>query len=118
MRGIVIVSVALALGAGALAYAAGTVQVAGLALPLVEQATAVAAAESAGAGAHVARFETTVSVREATVFYEAFLGENGFLTIGGMQPDGAYDVSVKKDNAFFSLRIWAEKGKTIVHFIW
>jgi hypothetical protein len=51
-------------------------------------------------------------------FYQSFLKENAFLVLGGVQPDGSFDASVKKDTVQFFLRIFTNKNSTMVQFIW
>jgi hypothetical protein len=100
------------------AYAADSITIAGEQIPLIEGA---APAQAAGTprvgGATVAAYTTSKSLSEVITFYESFLHHTGFLVIGG-QEAGAFNVSVKKGDAQFSVRIYSAGGNTVIQFIW
>jgi len=99
-------------------YASSVAEIAGLQLPLIEGAVAIkSSAESAAGQAKILSYSVNKPVEEVVAFYQAFLQENNFITIGN-GAIGGLDVAVKKDTAMFSLKIFAQAGKTVVQFIW
>jgi hypothetical protein len=68
--------------------------------------------------AQVATYLIQKPLGEVVSFYQSFLKENNFSVLGGIQADGSFDASVKKDAVQFSLRIFTSKNNTMVQFVW
>jgi hypothetical protein len=99
------------------AYASTMVRVAGIDLPLMEQVNTQARKISQGAQATVLTLVVHASADEAINFYDSYFKENGFLVIG-KKVGSVYNVSVKKGDSLFGVRIYTEDQKTILQFIW
>jgi hypothetical protein len=95
--------------------AAESVFISGISLPLVEGALRVPG--NGTSNAKVEKFSTDKPLAEVISFYSEYLKANGFLLIGGENASG-FDASVKKNESMFTLKIYSEKGKTVVHFVW
>jgi hypothetical protein len=96
-------------------FAAGSFNVAGITLPLIEGA--VDHGDLGIDNANVETFATGKPLAEVVAFYSAYFKDNGFLLIGGEEA-GGFNASVKKGDSMFTVKIFAEKGKTILQFIW
>jgi hypothetical protein len=94
------------------------VDILGMKVPVPAGFILVSRGQDKSINAQVATYQGNLSVGEAVTFYKTFLEGNGFLVLGGEQPDGSFDASVKKDAVQFSLRIFSLKRMTVVQFIW
>ena len=115
IRRAVFILVACILIVGSIAYAAESVNVSGVSIPLIG-----GAAHSGDMGIDSASVETFVISRplaEVVAFYSAYFKNNGFLIIGGEDSSG-FNASVKKDSSMFTVKIFAEKEKIILQFVW
>jgi hypothetical protein len=99
----------------AIAFAAETVTIHSAVIPLIEGATP--AEQSKAANVKVEKFYVDKPLDEVVTFYSSYLKANGFLIIGGDSPTG-FDASVKKEESMFTLKIYSEKGKTVIQFAW
>lgn len=106
---------ALILAVSSIALAAGSFTVSGVALPLIEGA--VDHGDLGVDNANVETFVTGKPLAEVVAFYSAYFKDNGFLLIGGEEA-GGFNASVKKDDSMFTVKVFAEKGKTILQFVW
>jgi len=114
-RKIGFIVVVLVLIAAPIAYAAESVSVSGVGLTLIEGA--VHSGDMGIDNASVETFTINKPLAEVVAFYSAYFKNNGFLIIGGEDPTG-FNASVKKDNSMFTVKIFAEKGKTVLQFVW
>jgi hypothetical protein len=92
-----------------------SLNISGVLIPLIDGATHVD--EKVMSNASVETFVVNKPLAQVVAFYSSFLKENGFLLIGGEDPSG-FNASAKKNNAMFTLKIYSQNQKTIIHFIW
>jgi hypothetical protein len=111
----IILFLIFSLGLSAFLYAAQTITISGLSIPLIEGATHVD--EQDTPNVKVETFSAQKPMSEVSAFYSAYLNTNGFLLIGGANPDG-FDASVKKGAAMFTLKIYSRGKLTFIRFIW
>ena len=95
--------------------AAENVNISGVSVPLISGAAHVDEKDSANV--RVETFVVDKPLAEVIAFYSSFLKNNGFLSMGGEDPSG-YNISAKKDNAMFTLKIYSQGQKTYINFIW
>lgn len=94
------------------------IEISGMKIPVIEGAGQVKEASRVSVKGHIATFALDKPLEETVNFYKAFLIENGFLIIGGMESGGSFNAAVKKGDTQFSLRIYRERGHTFIQFIW
>jgi hypothetical protein len=111
LSGIVSMSLATCLCAGEI------IDVQGVSIPVIEGAVSAKNDDTGATNARVSTYSTDKTVLEVIRFYETFLGENGFIFIGG-QENGSFNASVKKGECMFTLRIYSSGPNTILQFIW
>lgn len=92
-----------------------SLNISGVSIPLVEGATHVAEKEMPNAS--VETFVVNKPLTQVVAFYSSYLKDNGFLLIGGEDP-GGFNVSAKKNNTMFTLKIYSQDQKTVIYFIW
>ena len=99
------------------AWAQDRIEIAGIQIPLCEGARLVQPASAGSAQAKVATYKVSRPKDAVSDFYLNYFKENNFLVIGGKQ-EGGLDISVKKDQVMFSLKVYAEDETTVIQFIW
>jgi hypothetical protein len=117
MKAIVGMTLMVFVLAGAV-YAKEGIEISGMRIPVVEDARLESKGRGDKINARVAVYKTARPLDEVVNFYERFLKEHDFLIMGGTDENGNFDVSVKKENTQFSLRIYAQEGETVIQFIW
>jgi len=115
IRKAVFIFVVLILIVGSKVFAVESVNVSGVSLPLVEGA--VHSGDMGIDNASVETFTFSKPLAEVVAFYSVYFKNNGFLIIGGEDSSG-FNASVKKDSSMFTVKIFAEKGKTILQLVW
>ena len=115
IRRLVFILAAFILIVGSRAYAAESVNVSGVGLPLIDGA--VHSGDMGVDSASVETFAISKPLAEVVAFYSAYFKNNGFLIIGGEDSSG-FNASVKKDSSMFTVKIFAENGKTILQLVW
>jgi hypothetical protein len=99
------------------AWAQDRIEIAGIEVPLFSGAHLVQSASARPAQARVVTYSVSRPKDEVSDFYLTYLNENNFLVIGGKE-EGGLNISVKKDLALFTLKVYAERDATIIQFIW
>lgn len=99
------------------AYAQEAINIGQTQIPIIEGARSIENIAAQPEGARIITYATEQSSDSVIIFYETFFKNNAYLIIGGKK-DAEYNVSLKKEDAMFTLRIYAPSGKTIIQFIW
>ncbi len=99
------------------AFAGLAIEISGQLIPVLEGAVSLGNDTALAANARASTYSTDKTVDETISFYEAFLKENGFIFIGG-EENGSFNVSIKKGDCMFTLRIYPSGRKTLIEFIW
>lgn len=98
-------------------YAEGIIEISGLNIPLIEGARVSHQGRQAEANATIVTYTVEKPLAEVIRFYETFLKDNAFLLMGG-EEEGGFNASVKKGNAMFTLKVYAQDQHTLIQFIW
>jgi len=85
-------------------------------IPIIEGASILRQESRQGTYSTIV-YTTVKALKDAAAFYQDFFKANGFETIGA-EEGNEYNVSVKKGDAVFTLRIYTEQGQTAIQFIW
>lgn len=99
------------------AYAQEAINIGQTQIPIMEGAKSIQNTAAQPARASIVTYTMGQSLDSVIEFYESFFKNNAYLIIGGKK-DAEYNVSLKKENVMFTLRIYASGGKTIIQFIW
>ena len=95
--------------------AAEALDISGVSIPIIE-----GSGRASDAGRDNANVETYIvnkPLAEVVAFYASYFKDNAFLIIGGEDSSG-FNASVKKNAAMFTVKIYSQKDKTILQFIW
>ena len=100
----------------AAAYAEA-VDISGKQIPLIEGASLIKSDSGRTKEARVATYAVDRDIDTVTTFYRMYFYKNDFFVIGG-DGGGDFNVSVKKDNVMFSVKVYRENERTLIQFIW
>jgi len=89
----------------------------GVEIPVIDGLVAIEKGQKQSGDAKIITYKVRKSFEEVCAYYEDFFRNNGFSVIGGIEAD-VYNVSAKKGDCMFTLRIFAENENTTIQFIW
>lgn len=101
-----------------LLYGSETIEISGIEIPIIEGAKLFRGLASEPVKGKVIKYAVAKPLSEVVSFYASFLKKNGFSVIGGLDSEGSYNASAKKDKTQFTLLIYAQNGLTRLQFIW
>lgn len=93
-----------------------TINIGGAEVPVIQGAISTQSTVQAKQ-LRIVIYTTEASLESVVMFYESYLKNNEYIIIGGQKGD-EYNAACKKGSAMFTLRIYAQSGKTIIQFIW
>jgi len=99
------------------AASAESIDILGIQVPLIEGAELIMRDSGSSKDAKVATYFADDAVSAVTEFYRMYFVKNDFLIIGG-DTDDNFDISVKKGDAMFGMKVYRQNERTLIQFIW
>ena len=118
MKKVPFIAMIFILFAFARATAGASIEISGQAIPLIEGSSEISVKAQETVRARIAVYSVNGPLSETVQFYKSFFEAEGFLLLGGDEPDGSFNAAVKKDSCQFSIRIYSDSGATRLQFTW
>ncbi|MEI8348530.1 MAG: hypothetical protein WCI77_00110 [Candidatus Omnitrophota bacterium] len=87
------------------------------AIPVIENARCIQNQGKVSADTHIATYRVNKNFTQVVEFYKDFFAAGGFSTMIEQSKD-IFNMSVKKENVMFTMRIYPEGKQVAVQFIW